>query len=101
MYKVFAEAPDPYPLLEAAVVCPYCCLHGDVVPNEPGQDQTVKVAEARELELELWRVKEENADFKKRLNETSSLESAKKKAEARAEQLEQRVRHVSYVGAVN
>ncbi|GJE95498.1 CASP C terminal-domain-containing protein [Phanerochaete sordida] len=73
VYKVLAEAPDPYPLLEAAV------------------DQTVKVAEARELELELQRMKEENADLKKRLSETSSLETSKKKAEARAEQLEQRM----------
>ncbi|KAI0374103.1 hypothetical protein BV20DRAFT_1033504 [Pilatotrama ljubarskyi] len=73
VYKVLAEAPDPYPLLEAAV------------------DQTVKVAEARELELELQRSREENAELRKRLNEVSSLESAKKKAEARAEQLEQKM----------
>ncbi|OJT15752.1 Protein CASP [Trametes pubescens] len=73
VYKVFAEAPDPYPLLEAAV------------------DQTVKVAEARELELELQRSREENADLRKRLNEVSSLESAKKKVDARVEQLEQKM----------
>ena len=59
----------------------------NVVP----QDQTVKVAEARELESELQRMKEENADLRKRLSETSALEAAKKKAEARAEQLEQKV----------
>ena len=59
--------------------------------NLSGQDQTVKVAEARELEAEVQRVKEENAELRKRLNEISSLESAKKKAESRAEQLEQRV----------
>ena len=58
VYKVLAEAPDPYPLLEAAV------------------DQTVKVAEARELESEVQRLKEENATLRKRLNESSSLESA-------------------------
>ena len=74
VYKVFAEAPDPYPLLEVAV------------------DQTVKVAEARELEAELKRSKEENAELKRRLNETSTLESAKKKADARVEQLEHKVR---------
>lgn len=28
VYKVFAEAPDPYPLLEAAVVCLICHNHG-------------------------------------------------------------------------
>lgn len=54
----------------------------------------MKVAEARELETELQRMKEENAELRKRLNETSSLESAKKKAEVRAEQLEQRVSSV-------
>ena len=51
----------------------------------------VKVAEAKDLETELQRLREENSDLRKRLNETSSLESAKKKAEARAEQLEQKV----------
>ncbi|KAI0663567.1 CASP C terminal-domain-containing protein [Cubamyces menziesii] len=73
VYKVLAEAPDPYPLLEAAV------------------DQTVKVAEARELEQELQRTREENADLRKRLNEVSALENAKKKADARVEQLEQKM----------
>ncbi|KAI0823762.1 CASP C terminal-domain-containing protein [Trametes gibbosa] len=73
VYKVLAEAPDPYPLLEAAV------------------DQTVKVAEARELELELQRSREENIELRKRLGEVSSLESAKKKADARVEQLEQKM----------
>ncbi|KAH9931059.1 uncharacterized protein BXZ73DRAFT_77756 [Epithele typhae] len=58
VYKVLAEAPDPYPLLEAAV------------------DQTVKVAEARELEAELQRAREENAELRKRLNENTSLENA-------------------------
>lgn len=28
VYKVFAEAPDPYPLLEAAVVCLTCHGYG-------------------------------------------------------------------------
>ncbi|PBK91487.1 hypothetical protein ARMGADRAFT_1106045 [Armillaria gallica] len=71
VYKVLAEAPDPYPLLEAAV------------------DQTVKVAEARELEIELRRLHDENADLKRRVNETASIETAKKKAEVKVEQLEQ------------
>lgn len=74
VYKVLAEAPDPYPLLEAAV------------------DQTVKVAEARELEGELRRLREENSELKKQLKDIPSLESAKKKADARVEQLEQKVR---------
>ncbi|KAF7306052.1 Golgi membrane protein [Mycena chlorophos] len=73
VYKVLAEAPDPYPLLEAAV------------------DQTVKVAEARELEAELKRLREENIDLRKRVNDFSSVETAKKKAEAKVEQLEQKM----------
>ncbi|KAM5530766.1 hypothetical protein V8D89_015573 [Ganoderma adspersum] len=73
VYKVLAEAPDPYPLLEAAV------------------DQTVKAAEARDLEAELQRTREENAELRKRLNESSSLENAKRKADARVEQLEQKM----------
>ncbi|KAJ7287847.1 CASP C terminal-domain-containing protein [Mycena rebaudengoi] len=70
VYKVLAEAPDPYPLLEAAV------------------DQTVKVAEARELEAELQRLREENVDLRKRVNDFSAVETAKKKAENKVEQLE-------------
>ncbi|KAJ7079159.1 CASP C terminal-domain-containing protein [Mycena belliarum] len=70
VYKVLAEAPDPYPLLEAAV------------------DQTVKVAEARDLESEVKRVREENVDLRKRVNDFSAVEAAKKKAELKVEQLE-------------
>ncbi|KAJ6499051.1 CASP C terminal-domain-containing protein [Mycena sanguinolenta] len=70
VYKVLAEAPDPYPLLEAAV------------------DQTVKVAEARDLEAELKRLREENADLRKRVNDFAAVETAKKKIESKVEQLE-------------
>ncbi|KAJ3567586.1 hypothetical protein NP233_g6271 [Leucocoprinus birnbaumii] len=70
VYKILAEAPDPYPLLEAAV------------------DQAVKVAEAVEHETELKRLREENAELKKRVNDFSSIETAKKKLEVKAEQLE-------------
>ncbi|KAH7929825.1 hypothetical protein BV22DRAFT_1029001 [Leucogyrophana mollusca] len=73
VYKVLAEAPDPYPLLEAAV------------------DQAVKAAEARDFEAELQRLRQENADLRKRVNEVSTLESAKKKADAKVEQLEQKM----------
>ncbi|KAJ7772547.1 CASP C terminal-domain-containing protein [Mycena maculata] len=73
VYKVLAEAPDPYPLLEAAV------------------DQTVKVAEARDLESELNRVREENTDLRKRVNDFSVVETAKKKTELKVEQLEQKM----------
>ena len=54
----------------------------------------MKVAEAKELETELQRLREENVELRKRLSETASLESAKKKAEAKAEQLEQRVSEI-------
>ncbi|PPQ89695.1 hypothetical protein CVT25_014096 [Psilocybe cyanescens] len=73
VYKVLAEVPDPYPLLEAAV------------------DQTVKVAEAMEHESELQKLREENAELKKRVNDFSSVENAKKKLEAKVEQLDQRM----------
>ncbi|PPR05860.1 hypothetical protein CVT26_010140 [Gymnopilus dilepis] len=73
VYKILAEVPDPYPLLEAAV------------------DQAVKVTEAMEHEAELQRLREENADLKKRINDFSNVETAKKKAEARIEQLEQKM----------
>lgn len=55
------------------------------------QDQTVKVAEARDLELGLQRLRDENAELRKRVGELSSVETAKKKVEARVEQLEQKV----------
>ena len=92
VYKVLAEAPDPYPLLEAAVVCPSYPVFACLVVQRISQDQTVKAAETRDLEAELQRAREENAGLRKRLNESSSLENAKRKADARVEQLEQKVR---------
>ncbi|KAL0956421.1 hypothetical protein HGRIS_002569 [Hohenbuehelia grisea] len=73
VYKLLAEAPDPYPLLEAAV------------------DQTVKIAEARDHETELQRLRDENAELRKRMSDSSGLEAAKKKADTRLEQLEQKM----------
>jgi homeobox protein cut-like len=73
IYKLLAEAPDPYPLLEAAV------------------DQAIKVEEARSVEAELTRLREENAELRHKVNEVNTLEAAKKKAEARAEQLEEKM----------
>ncbi|KAI0305446.1 CASP C terminal-domain-containing protein [Multifurca ochricompacta] len=73
LYKILAEAPDPYPLLEAAV------------------DQTVKIAEARDLEDELQRVKADNAELQRRVSEFASMEAAKKKAESKVEQLEEKM----------
>ncbi|KIJ49673.1 hypothetical protein M422DRAFT_246745 [Sphaerobolus stellatus SS14] len=70
VYKVLADAPDPYPLLEAAV------------------DQTVKVGEALSLELEVEKLRDENAELKKKVGEMSSMEGAKKKLQTRLEQME-------------
>lgn len=73
LYKQFADAPDPYPLLDAAV------------------DQTVKVAEARMLESELARLREENAELKKRADEGRGWEDKARKSEKRADSLEEKV----------
>ncbi|KAH7108574.1 CASP C terminal-domain-containing protein [Auriculariales sp. MPI-PUGE-AT-0066] len=73
VYKILAEAPDPYPLLDVAV------------------DQAVKVAEADVLQSELQRLREDNADLKRRLTDVPSLETARKNAETRADQLEEKM----------
>ncbi|RXK36992.1 homeobox protein cut-like [Tremella mesenterica] len=70
VYKLLSDAPDPYPLLDAAV------------------DQTVKVAEARMLESELNRLREENGELKKQTADLVQVEDKRKKAESKAEQLE-------------
>lgn len=97
LYKVLADAPDPYPLLEAAVVrlfnvrvmptLNYCFI----------KDQTVKIAETRDLEDELQRVKAENAELQGRVSELANVDAAKKKAESRAEQLEEKARLIDYI----
>jgi homeobox protein cut-like len=50
----------------------------------------VKIAEARDLQDELQRVKAENAELQRRVAEFANVEAAKKKAEGRAEQLEEK-----------
>ncbi|KAG2055843.1 hypothetical protein BDR06DRAFT_953680 [Suillus hirtellus] len=66
VYKVLAEAPDPYPLLEAAV------------------DQTVKATEAHALEAEVARLRVENAELRQ---SSSAFDGSKR----RVEQLETRM----------
>jgi homeobox protein cut-like len=56
----------------------------------------VKIEEARDLEDELQRVKADNAELQKRVAEFASIEVAKKKAETRAEQLEEKARRTGY-----
>ena len=51
----------------------------------------MKIAETRDLEEEVQRLRNENADLKKRTLELASLEAARKKAELRSEQLEEKV----------
>ncbi|KAG1878331.1 CASP C terminal-domain-containing protein [Suillus subluteus] len=66
VYKVLAEAPDPYPLLEAAV------------------DQAVKATEAHALEAEVTRLRAENTELRQ---SSSALDVSKR----RVEQLEARM----------
>lgn len=73
VYKLLSDAPDPYPLLDAAV------------------DQTVKVAEARMLESELDRLRDENQELKRKVAEGEELEEKLRKSEKRADGLEEKV----------
>lgn len=57
----------------------------------------MKVAEARDLEDELQRVTVENAELQRRISELANIDAAKKKAESRAEQLEEKARLIDYV----
>lgn len=90
MYKVLAEAPDPYPLLDAAVVSPNIAIF--LSRAHSFQDQTVKVGEAHALEAEVQRLRDDNADLRRRVAEVSSLEASKKKIQARLDQVEEKVR---------
>jgi len=51
----------------------------------------VKIAETRDLEDELQRVKAENAELQRRVSELANIDAAKKKAESKAEQLEEKM----------
>ncbi|CEQ41956.1 SPOSA6832_03735 [Sporobolomyces salmonicolor] len=77
VYKLLAEAPDPYPLLDAAV------------------DQTAKASEARVLESELARQKDEIASLKQQLVESQSIEKERKKLADKVEKLEGKVHNSS------
>ena len=97
VYKVLADAPDPYPLLDAAVVRFFHLGHVNLSLIDLLQDQTVKVAEARDLEDELQRVKAENAELQRRVSEFANIDATRKKAETRAEQLEEKARLIDFV----
>jgi len=57
----------------------------------------VKIAETRDLEDELQRVKAENVELQMRVSELANMDAAKKKAESRAEQLEEKARLIGHV----
>jgi homeobox protein cut-like len=57
----------------------------------------VKIAETRDLEDELQRVKAENTELQKRVSELANIDAAKKKVESRAEQLEEKARVIDHV----
>ena len=57
----------------------------------------MKIAETRDLEDELQRVKAENAEMQRRVSELANIDAAMKKAESRAEQLEEKARLVDDV----
>ena len=80
LYKLLSDAPDPYPLLDAAV------------------DQTVKVAEARMLESELGRLRDENQELRRKVSDGEEREDKLKKSEKRADGLEEKVRRLYMPG---
>lgn len=73
VYKLLAEAPDPYPLLDAAV------------------DQTIKAAQSDLLSSEVDRLKEENGELKNKLGELGNVDERRRRAEVRAEELEDKM----------
>jgi homeobox protein cut-like len=73
VYKLLAEAPDPYPLLDAAV------------------DQTIKAAQAEVLTSEVTRLKEENAELKNKLGDLANVDEKRRRAETRADGLEDKM----------
>ncbi|BGP40941.1 hypothetical protein JCM10449v2_004906 [Rhodotorula kratochvilovae] len=73
VYKLLAEAPDPYPLLDAAV------------------DQTARASEAKLLESELARAKDEIAALKQQVVESQAVDKERKKLADKVERLEGRM----------
>lgn len=55
------------------------------------QDQAIKAAEAGNLEEQVRRLREENAELRKRVNETAAVETAREKAESKVAQIEAQV----------
>lgn len=60
----------------------------------------MKAAEANDLESEVKRLRDENAELRRRAGDVAMLEAAKKKTEVKAEQLEQKVCTSIFSGGV-
>jgi uncharacterized coiled-coil protein SlyX len=93
VYKLLAEAPDPFPLLDAAVVRFQLARFRAASLADPRtyQDQTARASEARVLESELSRQKEEVAQLKQQLAESQSVEKERKKLADKVDKLESKV----------
>lgn len=72
VYKVLAEAPDPYPLLEAAI------------------GQAIQVQEAVSIKTQFAGLQEENVTLRAEVKALRSAEEDKKKAESRLSSLEEK-----------
>jgi homeobox protein cut-like len=83
IYKLLAEAPDPYPLLEAAV------------------DQTVRASEAKLLESELSRANEQIKSLKSQLKEAEKVEKEFQKQTEKLEKLESKLEEMVKVQVSN
>ena len=73
VYKVLAEAPDPYPLLDLAV------------------DQTVKISQVSSLESEVARLRQENDTLHSKVEGQGSNDRERRKAERKVEILEEKM----------
>ncbi|KAG0144756.1 hypothetical protein CROQUDRAFT_659572 [Cronartium quercuum f. sp. fusiforme G11] len=73
IYKLLAEAPDPYPLLDAAI------------------DQTVRATEAKLLEAELARASQQISSLKTQLAESEKVEKELKRQIEKTERLESKM----------
>lgn len=74
VYKILAEVPDPYPLLEAAI------------------GQAIQVQEATTLKTQLTELRDENQSLHTEIKALKSAEEGRKKAESRVSSLEEKVR---------
>lgn len=73
VYKLLSEAPDPYPLLEAAI------------------GQAIQVQEAVSLKTQFAGLQEENIGLRAQVKALRSADEERKKAESRLTSLEERV----------